>query len=66
VLTKDLLKALSGPLPQFKKPDYETMVRTINGEETEWTFDFDPPPVNTMYWNQDAWIRYIGNNWRKR
>lgn len=23
----------------------------------------NPPPVPTAGWNEDAWIRYIGNNW---
>jgi hypothetical protein len=26
-------------------------------------YRFNPPPVPTAGWDEDAWIRYIGDNW---
>lgn len=26
-------------------------------------YRFNPPPVPTAKWDEDAWIKYIGDNW---
>jgi hypothetical protein len=41
-------------------PDLDTMLRTLRGEATGWSYRFSPPPVCTTFWTAHDWARYIG------
>lgn len=48
------------------QPDYETKLRTLAGEHTGWDYYFIGAmlPCQAHYaWNDDDWIRYIGDHW---
>jgi hypothetical protein len=44
-------------------PDLPTMLRTLRGEATGWSYRFRAPPVCTARWDDHDWIKFIGNRW---
>jgi hypothetical protein len=45
------------------QPTLEEKKAALHGAKNGWDFSFSPPPVPTLYWDDAAWIQYIGDNW---
>lgn len=48
------------------QPTEEEKIATLRGEETGWGYWMQVPPVSTHLWNNQDWIRFIGDKWFRK
>jgi hypothetical protein len=49
-----------------EQPTEQEKLDTLNGIEIDWGYWMQVPPVTTQNWNNQDWIRFIGDKWFKK
>ena len=48
------------------EPTPQEKIDTLNGQETGWGYWMQVPPVSTALWDNQDWIRFIGDKWFRK
>ena len=41
---------------------HEIKLQALKGRHPDWDAQFPVPPVHTVYWAEEDWVRWVDNN----